>query len=191
MHLSHDLSNYFKLAVLVFSLGLDTLTVAVSLGIAGIGRRNRFRVGASFATFEGGMPLVGFVAGRLISGATGDIASWVGIVVLFAVGAYMVSESFSGEDEPNFSIDTWRGLLLTSLSVSLDELAIGFSMGALGLPIVLAVVLIAAQAFLLTFVGTALGNRIGERLAERAEMVAGVVLAGLALVLVVEKLVGR
>jgi putative Mn2+ efflux pump MntP len=40
-------------------------------------------------------------------------------------------------------------------------------------------------------VGTALGNRIGERLAERAEMVAGVVLAGLALVLVVEKLVGR
>jgi putative Mn2+ efflux pump MntP len=189
--MSSDLGTDFKLAVLVLSLGLDTLTVAVSLGIAGIGRRNRVRVGASFALFEGGMPLVGFVAGRLISGAIGDIASWVGIVVLFSVGVYMVYESVAGEDEANFNIDTWRGLVLTSLSVSMDELAIGFSMGALGLSIVLAVMLIAAQAFILTFAGTALGNRIGERLAERAESVAGVVLAGLAVVLVVEKLVGR
>ncbi len=189
--MSHDLGNDFKLIVLVLSLGLDTFTVAVSLGIAGIGRSNRIRVGSSFALFEGGMPLIGFIAGRLISGAVGDIASWAGIIVLFGVGVYMVYEAVSGEDEANFSIDTWRGLLLTSLSVSLDELAIGFSMGALGLPIVLAVISIAAQAFILTFIGTTLGNRIGERLAERAELVAGVVLAGLAMVLVVEKLVGR
>jgi putative Mn2+ efflux pump MntP len=189
--MSRDLSNDFKLAILVLSLGLDTLAVAVSLGIAGIGRRNRVRVGLSFALFEGGMPLIGFVAGRLISGAIGDIAAWLGIIVLLAVGVYMVYESVSGEVEANFNIDTWRGLVLISLSVSMDELAIGFSMGALGLPIVLAVVLIAAQAFVLTFAGTALGNRIGERLAERAESVAGVVLAGLAVALAVGKVVGR
>ena len=187
----HDLSTNLKLAVLVLSLGLDTLTVAVSLGIAGIGRSNRVRVGVSFALFEGGMPLVGFLFGRIINGVVGDIAAWVGIIVLFAVGTYMVFEFITGEVEPNFTIDTWRGLLLTSLSVSLDELAIGFSMGALGLPIVLAVILIAVQAFFLTFVGTTFGNKIGERLAERADLVAGVVLAGLALVLVVEKLAGK
>jgi manganese efflux pump family protein len=189
--MSPDLSTGVKLAVLVLSLGLDTVTVAVSLGIAGIGRRNRVRIGASFALFEGGMPLGGFLAGRLISGAVGDIASWAGVLVLLGVGVYMVYESLSDQDEAILNIDTWRGLLLTSLSVSMDELAIGFSMGALGLPIALAVVLIAAQAFILTFIGTALGNRIGERLAERAEFVAGAVLATLAVVLIVEKLAGK
>lgn len=189
--MSPDLSTGFKLAALVLSLGVDTATVAVSLGIAGIGRRNRVRVGASFALFEGAMPLVGFLAGRLIGGVMGDISSWVGILVLFGVGAYMAAESLSDRDEAILNIDTWSGLLLTSLSVSLDELAIGFSMGALGLPIAPAVILISAQAFILTFVGTALGNRIGERLAERAEFVAGAVLAALAVGLVVEKLAGK
>ena len=188
--MSHVLTTNLKLGVLVLSLGLDTLTVAVGLGISGIGRRNRLHVGASFALFEGGMPLVGFLLGKAISGVLGDIASYAGIAVLFAVGGWMVYESLSGEEEASFDVENWRGLVLTSVSVSLDELAIGFSMGALGLPIALAVVLIASQAFVLTFIGTALGNRIGKRLAEHAGLVAGIVLAGLAAVLLAEKVVG-
>ncbi len=188
--MSHDAATALKLAILILSLGLDTLAVAVALGISGIGRKNRLRVGTSFALFEGGMPLIGFVAGRLVSGAIGDIASLIGLAILFGVGAWMIYEGLSGDKEANFDIDRWRGLLLTSLSVSLDELAIGFSMGALGLPIALTVLLIALQAFVLTLVGTTVGNRIGEELAERAELAAGLVLCGLALVLLGEKLVG-
>lgn len=193
-----DLATAVKLALLVLSLGMDTLAVAVALGISGMGKRNRLRVGAGFALFEGGMPLVGFAAGRLVSGALGEVASITGIVILFAVGAWMIHEGFAEAETDSQesaslsrSIESWWGLVLTSLSVSLDELAIGFSMGALGLPIGLTVVLIAAQAFLLTLIGTSIGNRIGEELAERAEMVAGIVLCGLALLLVGEKITGR
>jgi putative Mn2+ efflux pump MntP len=187
----HDTATLLKIALLVLSLGLDTFTVAVALGIAGIGRRNRLRVGASFALFEGGMPLVGFIAGRFISGALGTVASLVGIVVLFGAGVWMVYESLAGDEDLDLQVDSWRSLALTSLSVSLDELAIGFSMGALGLPIGITVALIAAQAFTLTLLGTALGNRVGEELAERAERVAGLVLCGLAVGLLAERLAGR
>ncbi|MGI8824972.1 MAG: manganese efflux pump MntP [Chloroflexota bacterium] len=174
----------------MLSLGLDTLTVAVGLGISGAGRPNRVRIGASFALFEGGMPLVGFFVGKAASSAAGDIASLAGIAVLFAVGGWMIYESVSGEEDAAFDIDSLRGLILTSLSVSMDELAVGFSMGALGLPIALAVGLIAAQAFFLTFVGTTLGHHIGEKLAARGELVAGIVLAGLAIILLGEKVAG-
>lgn len=184
----HDPGTALKLAVLVLSLGLDTVTVAVALGISGIGRRQRVRVGVSFACFEGGMPLLGFLAGRAVSGAIGGIASMLGIALLFGVGVWMVYEAVTGEDEPKLAVESWRGLILTSVSVSLDELAVGFSMGALGLPIALTVILIAAQAFVLTLVGTAIGNRVGEELAERAEVVAGIVLCGLAVVLAIEKI---
>lgn len=179
-----------KLALLVLSLGLDTLAVAVALGISGIGRRTRLRVGLSFALFEGLMPLVGFFAGRSVSGVAGDAASIAGIVVLFGVGGWMVWESLAGDEDREMAVQSLGGLLLTSLSVSMDELAVGFSMGALGLPILLTVILIAAQAFLITLIGTAAGNRIGERVAERGETVAGLVLCGLALVLAVERLHG-
>ena len=193
-----DLATAIKLILLVLSLGMDTLAVAVALGISGMGRRNRVRVGAGFALFEGGMPLVGFAAGHLVSGALGGVASIAGIVILFAVGAWMIYEGFAEADTDGQvsasqfrSVESWWGLLLTSLSVSLDELAIGFGMGTLGLPIALTVVLIASQAFLLTLIGTSIGNRIGGELAERAEMAAGIVLCGLALLLVGEKITGR
>lgn len=183
-------STAIKLALLVLSLGLDTLAVAVALGISGIGGRNRLRVGVSFALFEGFMPLVGFFVGRSVSGVVGDAASIAGIVVLFGVGGWMIWESVTGDEDREMAIETLGGLILTSLSVSMDELAVGFSMGALGLPILLTIILIAAQAFLITLIGTAAGNRIGERVAERGETVAGTVLCGLALVLAVQQLHG-
>jgi manganese efflux pump family protein len=182
-----SLDTGVKLALLVLSLGLDTFAVAVALGISGIGRRGRLRVGVSFALFEGLMPLVGFFLGAAISGAEAKFATVAGIVVLFGVGAWMIWESFFGDDDREPAVDSLRGIVLTSLSVSMDELAVGFSMGALGLPAGLAVALIAAQAFLITLLGTSLGNRIGKRVAERGETVAGVVLCGLALVLAVQQ----
>jgi manganese efflux pump family protein len=188
--LTSDLATILKLGVLVLSLGLDTLTVAVGLGMSGVGHSDRLRVGASFALFEGGMPLVGFVIGRGAGGVLGDAASLMGIVVLFGVGAWMVYEAIAGDEKAHVDVEDWRGLVLTSISVSLDELAIGFGMGALGLPILVTVILIAAHAFVLTLVGTAVGNRIGERLAERAELAAGLVLCGLAVVLLGEKVIG-
>ena len=184
----HDIGTVIKIALLILSLGLDTFTVAVALGIAGIGFGSRLRVAASFAVFEGGMPLVGFVAGRVLSNAVGEVASAIGILVLFGAGGWMVYESLSSGEEMNVEIANWRSLIATSIAVSLDELAIGFSMGALGLPIGITVALIATQAFTLTLLGTAIGHRVGEELAERAETVAGLVLWGLALVLTLEKI---
>lgn len=179
-----------KIAGLVLSLGLDTFSVSVALGISGVGRRDRIRVGLSFALFEGFMPLAGFLVGSALSTTIGDAASLAGIAILFAVGLWMIYESLESEEESHPAIGSWRGLALTSLSVSLDELAVGFSLGLLGLPILIAAILIAGQAFVLTFLGTTLGNRIGTRFAERSELVAGIVLGTLAVVLLLERVVG-
>jgi putative Mn2+ efflux pump MntP len=75
------------------------------------------------------------------------------------------------------------------VSISIDELAIGFTIGLLHFPVFVVVVLIGAQAFILTQLGIRLGQRIGERIREGAERLAGVALAALGLVLLVEKLI--
>jgi putative Mn2+ efflux pump MntP len=76
------------------------------------------------------------------------------------------------------------------LSVSLDELAIGFSLGLLNVPILPAIVLIAAQAFIVSQAGFALGGRIGEAAREGAERLAGAVLIVIAGALLVGRILG-
>ncbi|HZU12399.1 MAG TPA: manganese efflux pump [Chloroflexota bacterium] len=176
-----------KTAGLVLSLGFDTFAVSVALGISGLQQGDRLRYGVAFAGAEGIMPLVGFLAGSTAAHAVGPAASWVAIILLLAVGLYTLYESF-GDEEPEFRGATLPVLLLTALSVSLDELAAGFSLGLLGIPVALAIPLIAAQALLVTLLGTGLGARLGERVAHGAERLSGVTLSALALFLLAEHL---
>jgi manganese efflux pump family protein len=173
----------------VLSLGFDTFAVAVGLGMSGLSRRDQYYYGASFAVAEGCMPLVGFLLGQLVASAVGQIASYAAVVLLLAVGAYTMWES-AHEAASEYESAGIGSVLLVALSVSLDELAVGFSLGLLHIPILLACALIALQAFTLTLAGTALGTTIGEKVAKRAGLLSGLVLTVLALYLLGEKLVG-
>jgi putative Mn2+ efflux pump MntP len=75
------------------------------------------------------------------------------------------------------------------ISISLDELAIGFTLGLLGLPVVPVVILIGAQALVLSQLGMRLGAHLNERVREGAERLAGVVLLGLGVGLLAGKLI--
>jgi manganese efflux pump family protein len=185
------MTTFLKTVALVASLGLDTFAVAVGLGLSGLTGRERVRFGVAFAAAEGVMPLVGFGVGQVIAGAASSVAPFVAVALLLAVGLYTVREGLEEEGEREYQPVGVIRLLVTAFSVSMDELAVGFSLGLLHVPIGPAVVLIAAQAFVLTLVGTAIGKRVGERFARRAELLSGVVLSVLAVGLLAEKVLGR
>jgi putative Mn2+ efflux pump MntP len=176
-----------KLVALVLPLGLDTFGVAAALGLAGIGTPQRLRISALFTAFEAGMPLIGLAVGAPLGDAIGKTADYVAIGILLALGVYMLLE----RDEQRVArLAQVRGpaALLLGLSISLDELAIGFTLGLLRLPAGLVIALIALQAFVVAQLGLRLGSRLSERLREAAERVAGLALAGLGAALLVEKL---
>ena len=77
--------------------------------------------------------------------------------------------------------------MVLGLSISLDELVIGFSLGLLGLPVGLVIAAIAVQAFTVTQLGLRLGSHVSERLREAAELIAGLALIGLAIALLAER----
>jgi putative Mn2+ efflux pump MntP len=82
-----------------------------------------------------------------------------------------------------------RGLAILDLglSISVDELTVGLSAGLLGIPIALAVIWIAIQAFAAAQLGLRFGGRVGEGLRERSERAAGVALILVAVVLLLLK----
>jgi len=80
-------------------------------------------------------------------------------------------------------------ILALALTSSLDELAIGFTIGLLGLPLVPVLAVIVAQSIVVTQLGMRLGARSAPRLREAGERIAGVTLLAIAAALLVEKLV--
>ena len=178
-----------RLIALVLPLGLDTFAVAASLGALGVSGQHRLRVSLPFAGFEAGMPLIGVALGAPLGRAIGSTADYIAIGVLFGFGLYTLLGP--EEDDQRLSqLIQLRGAsaIVLGISISLDELAIGFTLGLLRLPVALVIVLIALQAFVVTQLGLRLGHRLSERVREGAERLAGIALIVLALVLLAEKL---
>ncbi len=181
---------WLTLIGLIVPLGLDTFAVAAALGMAGLKADDRTRVSLIFTAFEAGMPLIGFLAGNLAGRAVGNAADYLAIAILIGLGLFMLRPQ-DGEDEKQLSLlARTRGLAVLGLgvSISIDELAIGFTIGLLHFPVLVILVLIGIQTFVLTQLGIRLGQRIGERIREAAERLAGVALALLGFLLLAEKL---
>lgn len=177
------------LIALILPLSLDTFAVAAALGVARLPPERRLRVSLVFTTFEAGMPVVGLLVGTLAGKLVGSAADYLAIAALLGLGAYLALSNDDDEAHTDRLTQT-RGLAILGLglAISLDELAIGFTLGLLSAPILPAILLIGAQAFVATQLGLRLGARIGERLREKAERAAGVVLFALGLALLAAKI---
>ena len=110
-------------------------------------------------------------------------AAYLGGLILLAVGFHMVRAARHRKNEvQRFALDSLRGIILAGVGISMDEIAIGFPLGALRLPIVAVLGAIAIQTFLVTAGGILVGRKISQRLAMQTSRLAGLA-AGAAFVL--------
>ncbi|MGI8857915.1 MAG: manganese efflux pump MntP [Thermomicrobiales bacterium] len=181
-------------AIIFVSLGLDTLAVSLGLGLSGLPRNRWLRVGLTFALCEGLMPVIGLLIGKRLGTSLGEIATYSAAAILIVIGGLEIREAIVDDDDDDDSAplpdDRTRPLIFTGLSVSLDELAVGFALGVLHVSLGPALAYIAVQAFALTFVGLLIGQRLGTALGERAELAAGIVLALLGIAIFISEITG-
>ncbi len=180
-----------KLLAFVLPLGLDSFAVAAAIGAIQATRVwQRLRISLIFVIFEGGMPLIGLGLGSALARGIGHVANYLAASAVIAIGVWMLVSKDQDEEEIAGRVLSSRGLALSALgiSISLDELAIGFSIGLTHLPVTAVIIAIAVQAFLAAQLGLAIGARIGEHWRERAEQAAGIVLILLGAYLITEQL---
>ncbi len=179
-----------KLLAFVLPLGIDSFAVAAAIGATQVTAVwQRLRISALFVLFEGGMPLIGLGLGAALARGTGQVAGYVAAAAVIGIGSWMLFGGEQDEEEKAARITTSRGLALVGLgiSISLDELAVGFSIGMSRLPVIAVIVAIALQAFIAAQLGLALGAQVAERWRERAERLAGFALVSLGIYLIVEQ----
>jgi putative Mn2+ efflux pump MntP len=185
-----------KLLAFVLPLGLDSFAVAAALGASQVTTAwQRLRISLVFVIFEGGMPLIGLAVGSVLARGIGHIADYLAAAAVIGIGIWILlaDNLADNEDEEDKAsrIMASRGLALVGLgiSISLDELAIGFSIGLVRLPVSAVIAAIAVQAFVAAQLGLAIGAKIAERWRERAERVAGIALILLGAYLLAQQLI--
>lgn len=165
------------LLLVAVSVGASNLAASIGMGMGGINNRTRLRVGIVFGVFEAAMPVVGLLIGRSVSHQLGSAGHVVGAGLLVAVGAYTIAAGVrSGRDnhpDPNSG-----RLLLTGFALSIDNLVVGFALGAFQVPFAVAALVIALVSVAMSLVGLEIGSRLGVQFEQRSEIVGGVVLIG-------------
>jgi len=174
---------------LILPLALDTFAVSAAVGLTGPSTRQRLRLSALFALFEGGAPAVGLLLGAPLGQTIGPGADYLAIAILVGFGVTTLLRGGGADDERAARLVTAHGptLLLIGASVSLDELAVGFTLGLLRVPVLPFLAAIGAQAFVASQLGFRVGATLSERFREGAERLAGIALIALGAILLAER----
>jgi putative Mn2+ efflux pump MntP len=169
------LASALRVALVALSLALDVFAVSVGVGVRGVERGAKIRIGAAFAGAEVLMNVIGASFGAMLGHVIGDVAAYFGFAALVGVGIYMIVESVR-EGAEDFDLSRGWGLFIASLSISLDSLGIGFSIVYIGVPIYVTLAAVAVASVASTTLGLTFGARFGGVVGERAGLIAGFVL---------------
>lgn len=189
-----SLNHLLLLLALLIPLSFDTFLLAAALGLAGLPKKQQVRTSLTLAAFEAGMPIVGVLIGQGIGNFFGHFAGYTAAVVIGFAG-FLALRSGKDEDKEQQRLKLLahaRGLAIIDLgiSISIDELAIGVSLGLLHVPLIFAVIFLGIQSFVASQLGLRLGEKLNDTLKEGAERIAGVILILVAVVLIVLKVTG-
>lgn len=180
-----------KISIIALSLALDVFAVSVGVGMRGVPAAVKWRIGIAFAAAEIIMNLIGAAIGAAASNLIGNVAGYFGFIALLGLGVYMIVES-RRESEMKSPLDMTRGygLLIASLSISLDSLGIGFSILYIGVPLYTALAFIGVASVASTAIGITTGRILGRRFEEGAELWAGIILAATGALFIAQKVFG-
>ncbi|WP_019851540.1 manganese efflux pump MntP family protein [Desulfitobacterium sp. PCE1] len=184
--------NLAWILALSVALGADAFSLALAIGLVGVGKRMTLRLSLLVAIFHVFMPLGGLFLGQTLGMFLGHLARGIGSLVLLWLGGRMIFHVWRPEAEyiplsearpalnrkqlPTGVSLSGIGMYALAASVSLDALSVGFSLGTVDSRIGLTVLVMGTVAGIMMGSGLVLGRYVGSWLGKRAEVVGGFVL---------------
>lgn len=180
----------FSILAIALGLSFDTFAVSLSLGVV----RNKilFRHAAEIATllalFQGGLTILGYFLGSIISATLKATDHWVALLLLTFLGVKMIIEGQkkSGDESPSRDFNSRMFLLTIALGTSVDAFAVGISFAILFVNIWKAGSLIGIVTFLASMTAIRIGKSTGDRLGNKVEIVGGIILIGIGIKIFLE-----
>ena len=183
--------GFWELVVLAVGLSMDAFAVSICKGLAlqRVSWKECCIADAWFGGFQALMPTIGYFLGSTFEQYITAFDHWVAFVLLAAIGANMIKESFSREESETSASFAFKTMLLMALATSIDALAVGITFALLpDVNVPLAVCLIGITTFLCSAAGLRVGNLFGLRYKAKAELAGGIILILIGLKILLEHL---
>jgi len=185
--------SFIEVLLIALSMAMDAFAVALGAASSGRanGQRTTFRLSFHFGLFQFLLPLVGWFAGATVARYFTGYDHWFALILLAVVGIRMIRSGLDPNGDPK-SPDPSRGwtLVMLSLAVSIDALAIGLSLALVGVSIWYPAVVIGVVTALMTWFGLRVGDGLGKKFGKRMEVIGGIVLIGIGLRILASHLLG-
>lgn len=182
--------SVLEILILAVGLSMDAFAVSICKGLA-VKRIDLVKagiVGLWFGGFQALMPMIGYFLGSRFSNAIQSIDHWVAFILLVLIGANMIREAISkdedaGEDSGSLSFKT---MLMLAVATSIDALAVGITFAFLDVNIVSAVSIIGCTTCIISMAGVKVGSVFGTKYKTKAEITGGLILIILGIKILLE-----
>ena len=185
-----ELNFVFFLNAVLFGVGLamDAFSVSLANGLnePKMPPRRMCAVAGTFALFQIGMPLLGWLCVHTIAQAFESFQKfipWIALLLLGYIGGGMLREGIQGgeSDGPSGKVSL-RALLLQGIATSIDALSVGFTIADLHFAeALIEALIIGIVTFAICIGGLLIGRKFGTKLAGKAGILGGVILIGIGL----------
>ena len=180
-----------ELFITALALSMDAFAVAIckGLSVGQVRAKHMLITGLWFGGFQTLMPLLGYLAGSLFDKYIVAIDHWIAFILLSLIGANMIKEALSAEEECADASLGFKIMLTMAIATSIDALAVGITFALLpDVNIFYAVIFIGAITFTLSALGIKAGSVFGSRKRKYAELTGGAVLILIGLKILLEHL---
>ena len=179
---THIIMNFIDAFLIAISMAMDAFAVCLGAGSQPqtSGPRPAFRLAFHFGLFQFIMPVLGWLAGTTVTPYISSFDHWIAFCLLVFVGGRMIWGGFHPEKGSKIN-DPSRGwtMVLLSIAVSIDALAVGLSLGLIGVLVWYPAIVIGVVTGLLSLLGLRIGNSLGEKFGKTMEIIGGLVLVGI------------
>lgn len=184
--------TFASITWIAVALSMDAFAVAVASGftIKKMRVHHALRMALFFGGFQAIMPIIGWTAGRTISGYISGFDHWIAFGLLSIAGAKMIYESFKLKEERTIDPRKLTILFALAIATSIDALAVGVSLSFLDVNVVEPAIIIGVITFLFSFAGVYIGKKFGHVFESKIEILGGVILIAIGVKILVEHLRG-
>lgn len=190
--------GFAELLLLGVALAMDAFAVTISnmFCYKGNSYARLLMAPIAFAVFQAGMPLLGYFLGGVVGDLIEAYAGIVTLIILGFIGGKMVKEGIEAiregkSDEERCCEDgccsiagavvplTLQIVLMQAIATSIDAFAVGVSLRAENVDILVAVLIIGVTTLACCLAAVGVGKRFGNMLGDRAQIVGGLVLVAI------------
>lgn len=170
--------DVLSVVLIAVGLAMDAFAVAICKGLAM--KKPPLRavivIALWFGIFQAVMPIIGFYLGTTLYDYIADYDHWIAFILLVLIGANMIREALSGEEEDMDACIDSKTMLVLAVATSIDALAVGISLAMSGDNIWSSALIIGVVTFLISAFGVKVGSLFGDRFGRKAELAGGLIL---------------